>query len=259
MPAIRPVNVSIHYEGNALPEEREMSPNYYCPQCSRLVVNRSLDYCQFCGRRFNEPAQPATIRKIDVDAWKLDARYAEEGPGMDEGWKRESQKLGFFGVDPAREKYASRTITLIGGSANGRVLTIQAGSNEVCVPVMASPMAWQVGEADLYPEFAYEVYDARTGLLKETRGNSPQLRTKKVDGDEDTLEQGVFMDLYEYAVLYLPTDDAGDVIKASAKVITAPSTILAKSRAAAEKEAIRGLDAELDVDFVRVLVRPFVG
>lgn len=67
------------------------------------------------------------------------------------------------------------------------------------------------------------------------------------------------MQLFEYAVVYLPEDDAGNLVQENCKIVTEPKTTLAKRRDAVEKKAIQEIAAEtdLDLDFVQVLVRPF--
>lgn len=72
-------------------------------------------------------------------------------------------------------------------------------------------------------------------------------------------ERNTNMNLYEYAVIYTPTLDNGKPDKKNSKVLVQPKTTLSASEASVRTTALREFDADdtLDLDAVKVLVRPF--
>lgn len=65
------------------------------------------------------------------------------------------------------------------------------------------------------------------------------------------------MKLFEFAIIYVPEDKDGNVIKEEAKVVQAPQTVLAVDEKAVTLKAAKLIPEDLDLDFIQVLVRPF--
>jgi hypothetical protein len=86
------------------------------------------------------------------------------------------------------------------------------------------------------------------------------------------------MNLYEYAVLYVPEDDDGKTLRSECRVLVEPTTMLASDEKTVAGMAWRAVpevietvpgrtmqgvgdypaeDVKVDFDFVRVVVRPF--
>lgn len=65
------------------------------------------------------------------------------------------------------------------------------------------------------------------------------------------------MKLFEYAVIYLPEDEDGNVVKADARVVVPPTTKLATSDKVVAMQAAKEIPESLDLEFVQVVVRPF--
>ncbi len=64
--------------------------------------------------------------------------------------------------------------------------------------------------------------------------------------------------LYEYAVIWHPTKEQEEKGEKS-KILTSPTTILAKDQATAQMYAVRGLtsDQASDLDQIQIAIRPF--
>lgn len=62
------------------------------------------------------------------------------------------------------------------------------------------------------------------------------------------------MKLFEFAVLVHPTEEEKG---ASVELLGKPDYILAKDLESAEKKVYHGLDKNVDIDLIEVLVRPF--
>jgi len=65
------------------------------------------------------------------------------------------------------------------------------------------------------------------------------------------------MRLYEYAIIYVPTDDDGNVKRDECKVVLEPTVTLATDDRGVTLRAAKQNPDDLDVDFVQVVVRPF--
>lgn len=65
------------------------------------------------------------------------------------------------------------------------------------------------------------------------------------------------MKLYEYAVIFVPMNSDGDVIKDECKIVVEPTVVLAADERTANLKAAREIPEDLDLDFVQVVVRPF--
>jgi hypothetical protein len=68
------------------------------------------------------------------------------------------------------------------------------------------------------------------------------------------------MNLYEYAVIYVPEDEDGDEIKDGSKILVEPTHVLGAHEEGVRRRALREYDdanGTIDPDFVRVLIRPF--
>lgn len=86
---------------------------------------------------------------------------------------------------------------------------------------------------------------------------SEKYRTRSTNTNSKE-EQEQDMELFEYAVTYVPRNDAGDVIQDEVKILVNPTAVLTKSEAAVRKEAIAGLsDKTLNLEYVLVAVRSF--
>lgn len=71
-------------------------------------------------------------------------------------------------------------------------------------------------------------------------------------------EQSTSMNLYEYAVIYVPLDDKGKPDKKNSKILVGPKTTLAATETSVRTVALREFtEPDLDLDAVKVLVRPF--
>lgn len=114
-----------------------------------------------------------------------------------------------------------------------------------------------------YVSFVMHTYDAYSGdyLGRETSAHVP---SESADQNKNTtplptIQGETNMQLYEYAVIYLPQNDDGTLNKAGVKILTAPSVKLSKNERTVENEAIREVtdDGTLNFEFVQVQVRPF--
>jgi len=67
------------------------------------------------------------------------------------------------------------------------------------------------------------------------------------------------MQLFEYAVTYIPKNDDGSVNTEGCKILVTPTQILARDERSVERTAVLATAAIVDInqDFVQVLVRPF--
>lgn len=86
----------------------------------------------------------------------------------------------------------------------------------------------------------------------------------RIDGTElipinNPKEQTPDMQIFEYAAVYLPEDDQGDLVKKDARILIEPKTRLAEDETQVRKQALREvtLNDGDDLDFVQVAVRPF--
>jgi len=65
------------------------------------------------------------------------------------------------------------------------------------------------------------------------------------------------MKLYEYAIIYVPEDADGNIVRADCKVLSGPSTLLAADEKSVTLKAAKEIPEDVELDYVQVLVRPF--
>ena len=88
----------------------------------------------------------------------------------------------------------------------------------------------------------------------------PALHARIIDNSNTEEELATNMQLWEYAVTYVPRNDAGDVIQDEVKILVATTLVLAKNAEGVRKQAIADLDTSsksLNLDYVLVDVRGF--
>lgn len=97
----------------------------------------------------------------------------------------------------------------------------------------------------------------RDRMMREPPRFLPAIPAKQATQVPATKEQA--LQLFEYAVIYVPQDDKGKPDKKNSKVLVGPSTTLATSGESVRTSALREFKDEdgLDLDAVKVLVRPF--
>ncbi len=65
------------------------------------------------------------------------------------------------------------------------------------------------------------------------------------------------MQIYEYAVIYIPRDDEDKIIRDKCKVLVFPTSTLASDERTVTLVAAKRIPDEVNIDFVQVVVRPF--
>lgn len=65
------------------------------------------------------------------------------------------------------------------------------------------------------------------------------------------------MKLFEYAIIYVPSDADGNILRDQAKIVVNPTVMLASDERSVTLRAAKEITDDLIIDFVQVVVRPF--